>query len=175
MLAQTVAGPFALHYLPADLAENSIQTFTDMKNTVLDQLPALPSGTGLEILGLDVDGTRKVLSAGGWKTNISFVSKSRSEVEVDTANMLGDITLVRDDAYFGVEVGSYSTSQFENPLYLLILSLSSGKVLDFERISQGSEDSANQVTQFAVNRGRVYQLVVNEDGVEVRRRPNARP
>jgi hypothetical protein len=84
-----------------------------------------------------------------------------------------DISVARNRVDFGLLMGSFFDYPLPRPLYYLSLS-NEGKLLAYEKVEPSQIDITNQSRYFAIGPdGRVYQLWLGRDHVEIRVRPGS--
>lgn len=161
-LAQTDAGVFDV-FLGDEAGQ---QRYLTMDATWKESLPA--GDDQFRIVTRNHEGSQTVLATSEWRRLFTFARTSH----VDTASFLEDITLTDGRALLRVVPGTFSSdTRQEMPLYLLEMSLSTGRVVSYVRVERGTVDATNQARHFAVHRGQVYQLTLQDTHVEIRKRP----
>ncbi|MDO7869560.1 hypothetical protein [Nocardioides jiangxiensis] len=131
---------------------------------------SIPTGWGpLRFRQGGQDGLRASIAGDGWVTHLRV--HSAGPARVDSVELRNDVTVDGATAYLGLRPGTFtSDARLTIPLYLLEVDLRTGAV-SAEKVARAPADWTNQYSHFAVHDGVVYQLVVTQNGIEVRRRP----
>jgi hypothetical protein len=169
-LTSTPAGVTAWTVAPTGSASRFTPLGEDLDAT--GSAAILTPAGDIESRSLSRDGDRYRVSApGDWSHTFSFTARTRPHQVA--AGFEADVSMTNHTVLFAMLVGSFHSYPGNRPLYLLELDPSDGHIETFQQIRTGSlSDTTNQYTYITgAPSGEVYQLCLNSDGVQIRKRP----